>query len=121
MRYLQLKLIPNLENPQESFSYRDHLFVIVKRRSPGRDDVMDWDEMNRIQSLVNKADKAKDGDMLVLEEAEWEHAVRKVKKFDWPLWVQEAFDFISDLSHAPDTDPREKEKSQAAAEGQLLN
>ena len=116
MRYVLLKSIPNAENPQDPFSYRDHLFVMTKRRSPGRDDVLDWDEMNRIQSLVKKVEKAKDGDMLVLEESEWEHAVRKVKKFDWPLFTEEAFNFIADLSHAPDTDPREKEKSLAAAE-----
>lgn len=116
MRYIELKVIENKNNPSDPLIYADHLFNIVRQR--GRDENLDWDEMNKLQSLVKKIDDAREaGDKwLELENAEWEQAARKVKKFSWPFMLDSIFEFVSDVANAPEKDPREVKAEPAEKE-----
>jgi len=118
MRYIQLKTTVNPLDAKDVYIYRDLLSAIVRKRGNKQEDSLDWDEMNRLQSLVKKlSDLKPEDEWLVLENAEWEQAVRKVKKFDWPFYADPVFNFVSDIINAPETDPRlpaEPEEAKAA-------
>lgn len=106
MRQIELKIItestldPRTGHPVDSkFSYRDNM-VNALRYPQGQQQGIDYAEMAKLMPVLQRLQKAEDGEKLNFEDADWSLIVERVKSLRWLVAGETAFNFVTYLVEA---------------------
>lgn len=95
MRAIELKIVESDGKP--TLDYR--LNIRTALCTPVGNNGVTYDEMAKVLPIIRKVDAA--DQILLLEEAEHEILVERIKQAKYPVADQVIFDMIEDIIHAP--------------------
>lgn len=108
MRQVELKTItestldPRTGKPVETtFSYRENILNAL-RYPQGQQQGLDYAEMAKVIPLIQRLQKAKDGESILFEEADHAVIVERVKGLRWLVAAETAFDFVTYIKDRPE-------------------
>ena len=95
MRDIQLKTVDLVQDGKKTpISYKNQLAAIM--RTPTRD-TADIEEIRKSVRILNELDKV-EGDVLRLEDADFEYVCQRVKSARWPIIDAVILAFVEDVT-----------------------
>lgn len=112
MRKIELKEVDYVmegTTKAQTLNYKNSMVIMLRRPKLAGAGGVDHEEAAVTLPIIKKLREAKDGDFLLLEEAEWKELSERAKSQKWSMAVQEIFDMTESIMNAPKVEVKESE------------